>query len=68
MPNFERWDSDASDDVGSWLAWRVGVSYFIKGHNANIKVGFEQFRADEKIGGTADKNIESFLIGFYVSY
>jgi hypothetical protein len=65
---FERWDSDASDDVGSWSAWRVGVSYFIKGHNANIKVGFEQFRADEKIGGTADKNIESFLIGFYVSY
>jgi hypothetical protein len=54
---FERWDSDASDDVGSWLAC-----------NANIKVGFEQFRADEKIGGTADKNIESFLIGFYVSY
>lgn len=66
---FERWDSDASDDVGSWLAWRVGVSYFIKGHNANIKVGFEQFRADQNIGGIADdKNIESFLIGFYVSY
>jgi hypothetical protein len=65
---FECWDSDASDDVGSWSAWRVGVSYFIKGHNANIKVGFEQFRAAEKIGGAADKNIESFLIGFYVSY
>jgi hypothetical protein len=65
---FERWYSDASDDVGSWSAWRVGVSYFIKGHNANIKVGFEQFRADEKIGGTTDKNIKSFLIGFYVSY
>ena len=65
---FERWDSDASDDVGSWSAWRVGVNYFIKGHNANIKVGFEQFRADENIGGTADKNIDSFLIGFYVSY
>jgi len=65
---FERWYSDASDDVGSWSAWRVGVSYFIKGHNANIKMGFEQFRADEKIGGTASKNIESFLIGFYVSY
>jgi hypothetical protein len=65
---FERWYSDASDDVGSWSAWRVGVSYFIKGHNANIKVGFEQFRADEKIGGTTDKNIKNFLIGFYVSY
>ena len=65
---FERWYSDASDDVGSWSAWRVGLSYFFKGHNANIKVGFEQFRADEKIGGTADKDFETFLIGFYVSY
>jgi hypothetical protein len=65
---FERWDCDASDDVGSWSAWRVGLSYFFKGHKANVKVGFEQFRADEKIGGTANKNIESFLIGFYLSY
>jgi len=65
---FERWDSDASDDIGSWSAWRVGLSYFFKGHKANVKVGFEQFRADEKIGGTANKNIESFLIGFYLSY
>jgi hypothetical protein len=65
---FERWYSDASDDVGSWSAWRVGLSYFFKGHNANIKVGFEQFRADEKIGGTDDKDFETFLIGFYVSY
>jgi len=31
-------------------------------------VGFEQFRADEKIGGTVDKNIDSFLIGFYLNY
>ena len=66
---FERWDSDASDDLGSWSAWRVGLSYFLKGHNANIKVGFEQFRSEKRIGGISDdKNIESFLIGFYVSY
>ncbi len=66
---YERWYSDAPDDVGSWSAWRVGLSYFIKGHNANIKAGFEQFRAAEKIGGISDeKAIESFLVGFYVSY
>jgi hypothetical protein len=66
---FEIWDSDASDDVGSWSAWRVGVSYFVKGHNANIKAGFEQFRSSEHIGSISDdKNIESFLIGFYLSY
>jgi hypothetical protein len=65
---YERWYSDASDDAGSWSAWRVGVSYFIKGHNANIKVGLERFSAAEKIGGSADKNIDTFLIGFYISY
>ena len=65
---YESWYSDASDDLGSWSAWRVGLSYFIKGHNANIKVGFEQFRSDQDIGGVTDKDIESFLIGFYVSY
>lgn len=66
---YESWYSDASDDLGSWSAWRVGLTYFIKGHNANIKVGFEQFRSDQNIGRISDdKNIESFLIGFYVSY
>ena len=66
---FERWNSDASEDLGSWSAWRVGLSYFFKGHNANIKVGFEQFSAARNIGRTSDdKNIESFLIGFYLSY
>lgn len=65
---YESWYSDASDDLGSWSAWRVGLSYFIKGHNANIKVGFEQFRSDQDIGGVTDQDIESFLIGFYVSY
>jgi hypothetical protein len=65
---YENWYSDASDDLGSWSAWRVGLSYFIKGHNANIKVGFEQFRSDQDIGGVTDQDIESFLIGFYVSY
>jgi hypothetical protein len=66
---YESWYSDASDDLGSWSAWRVGLTYFIKKHNANIKAGFEQFRSDQHIGRISDdKNIESFLIGFYVSY
>ena len=66
---YESWYTDDSDDLGSWSAWRVGLTYFIKGHNANIKVGFEQFRSDQNIGRISDdKNIESFLIGFYVSY
>jgi hypothetical protein len=66
---YERWYSDASGDVGSWSAWRIGLSYFVKNHNANIKVGFEQLRSERRIGGISDdKNIESFLVGFYLNY
>ncbi len=66
---YERWNSDASDDLGSWQAWRAGLSYFVKGLNANIKVGFEQFISDQNIGGISEqKTIESFLLGFYVTY
>jgi hypothetical protein len=36
--------------------------------DSNLELGFEQFRAAEKIGGTADKDFETFLIGFYASY
>jgi hypothetical protein len=72
---YEAWDSDARNSVGDFDTWRVGLSYFFKGHNANVKVGFEQFKADRNFttsaaGGanTGDDTINTFLIGFYVTY
>jgi hypothetical protein len=43
---YEQWEADADNDVGSWNAYRVGINYYLKGHNANIKVGVETVEND----------------------
>ena len=64
---FEQWNSDAPDDTGSWDAWRAGLTYFVKGHNANIKLGYESWKSDQPFSGTED-TINSLLLGFYITY
>jgi hypothetical protein len=63
----EQWNSDAPDDTGSWDAWKVGLTYFVKGHNANIKLGYENWKSDQPFSGTED-TITTFLLGFYITY
>jgi hypothetical protein len=65
---YETWDSDDSDDVGSFDTWKLGVSYFLKGHNANIKAGYEQFKSKENIGSSEEDTVGTFLVGLYVTY
>jgi hypothetical protein len=71
---FDYWNSDDSDDVGSFQSHRVGLTYFFKGHNANIKIGYEYFKAkedDETISGVPagfQDKIHTFVVGFYVTY
>jgi hypothetical protein len=64
---FDYWNSDDSDDIGSFSSYRFGGTYFFKGHNANVKVGYEYFKAKEEVPGQEDK-IHTFVIGFYVTY
>lgn len=61
---FEAWESDGANDVGSWDAWKIGVTYFIKGHNANVKLGYESFSPD----ADADDDADTLFVGFYVTY
>jgi hypothetical protein len=61
------WASDDSDDIGSFTSYRIGVTYFFKGHNANVKIGFERFEAKENISGEEDE-INTFVTGFYVTF
>lgn len=61
------WSSDASSDIGSFTSYRFGATYFFKGHNANVKVGYEYFEAEESVPDEEDK-IHTFVIGFYVTY
>lgn len=44
---YESWKSDASDDTGSYSGSRLGVTYIIKGHQANIKFGVESIKAEQ---------------------
>ena len=64
---FDYWKTDASTDIGSFSSYRFGATYFFKGHNANIKAGYEYFKAKEKIPGENDK-IHTFVTGFYVTF
>jgi hypothetical protein len=74
---FEQWDSDADStshpgapDTGSIDAFKVGLTYFIKGHNANVKVGYESYNSDEDIIGAPanEDSIDTILVGFYMTY
>jgi hypothetical protein len=65
---FEQWSSDAANDFGSYDSIRFGVTYFIKGHNANIKAGYEIFNSDQNISGTSEDSRGTFVVGAYVTY
>jgi hypothetical protein len=65
---YEEWDGDAASDLGDYSSYRIGVSYFLKGHNANIKVGYESFEPDENFSGTNEDDLSTFVIGLYTTY
>jgi len=61
---YEDWDADGNNDAGDWSAYRVGLSYFFAGHNANVKVGYEN--TDNKTPGSND--IQTFVLGAYITF
>lgn len=65
--NYERWKSDAADARGSYKAYRAGLSYYLKGHNANVKAGFEVFKPDT--GFTSQQpNVKSVVVSLNVDF
>ncbi len=65
---YEDWGADAPSGKGSYDMFRVGISYFMAGHNANFKAGFESFNADANFGSSSEDSIQSLVIGFYTTY
>ena len=61
---YETWDSDGASDAGDWDAFRVGLNYYLKGHNANIKMGYETVNNDKQ----GEKDIDTFVVGLYITY
>jgi hypothetical protein len=65
---FESWKSEDPLDEGSFDSFRVGLSYFMAGHNANVKVGYESLMSKTNIGSTTEDTISTFLVGLYTTY
>ncbi|EKD26538.1 MAG: phosphate-selective porin O and P superfamily protein [uncultured bacterium] len=63
---YESWNSDSPDGRGGYNSTRVGVSYFLKGHNMNIKGGYEIFKSDTLIAADLEDSIRTFMMGFFV--
>lgn len=61
---YENWSSDDAANQGSFNNMRVGVTYFHKGHNANIKLGYEKYSPDQAGGA----EIDTIALGFYMTY
>ncbi len=65
---YEEWGSNDPTGRGSGEAFRVGVSYFMAGHNANFKIGYESVSTDTNIGSSSENGLDTLLIGFYTTY
>jgi hypothetical protein len=65
---YEEWDSDDPLGVGSFSQYRMGLTYFLRGHNANIKLGYEKLETDTPIPGTVEDTISTVLLGVYTTF
>jgi hypothetical protein len=65
---YESWKADADSGKGTYVMYRLGVTYFIDGHHANVKAGIEQFEADANIGTSNEDSVTSFVLGLYLTY
>lgn len=65
---YETWDSAAATGQGDYDAYRVGISYYFKGQNANVKLGLESFNSDNVFSGTTEDSINTIVLGFFTTY
>jgi hypothetical protein len=68
---YEQWY--ATDPFGRWNAYRVGLTYFFKGQNANIKLGYERVNTEKDIGSSPTNNsgkdsINTVVLGLYLMF
>jgi len=73
---YETFDSDATADedgkLGKFTQFRVGLTYFLEGQHANIKLGYESYKSDRPFYGAGDDEtadtINTITLGFYTTY
>lgn len=60
---YETWDSDAGT-TGGFYSIRGGISFYLKEHNANVKLGAEYFSPE----GDGEDSAFSVTAGFFANY
>ena len=70
---YELWH--ATNELGRWDAYRLGLSYFFKvnGLDASLKLGYERVDTAKDIGSSIDNNsgkdsINTVVLGFYLTF
>jgi len=66
--SYQTWEKETLKDRKNFNTWQLGLSYFLKGHNANIKIGFERFKADTELPDADKDAIDTILTEFCISY
>jgi hypothetical protein len=68
---YEIWN--ATDAFGSWAAYRFGLTYYLKGFNANVRLGYERVETQHDIGASRTDNsnkdsINTVVLGLYLYF
>jgi hypothetical protein len=70
---YEFWH--ATNPLGRWEAYRLGMSYFFKINrlDASLKLGYERVNTEKDIGSSADNNsgrdsINTVVLGLYLTF
>ncbi|MCA9726674.1 MAG: hypothetical protein KC729_03260 [Candidatus Eisenbacteria bacterium] len=70
---YEMFSSDADGNVGNFNTIRAGLTRYLSGQNANIKVGVEIFNSDTPLtvdaeGKTIEDSVVSAILALYTTY
>ncbi len=63
----------ATNSLGRWSAYRLGLTYFLRGQDVNLKVGYERVDTEKDIGSSGDvnsgkDNINTLVAGLFISF
>jgi hypothetical protein len=66
---WEQWESNASDKSGSFSNTRLGISYYLEGDKANIKLGLENNQAEQAFSNSIgdDDSSVTIAVGLFIT-
>ncbi len=72
---YETFSSDADENTdgqtpGTYTQYRFGLTYFIDGQHANIKLAYNSRKDDvpTMVGATAEDTVNTITLGFFTTY